>query len=525
MQPLPLGRSTFSALRERNEIYVDKTAMIYELARFDSKIFLARPRRFGKSLLVSTFEELFAHGLKNFQGLAIEGCWQDKTYPVVRLDFAAIKDFKSDKQFHLSLIDLLAANFAAAGFLWNAESAISFGQQFRQWLKSLPNSSLVVLVDEYDAPLTAHIDDQTIFNIIRDELANFYQALKDCESALRFFFMTGITKFSHTSIFSAFNNLTDISLNPRFGALLGWTEEEIAANFSPYINEAASALQTSYQEVLKALKENYDGFCFDQKALVHVYCPWSVLNFFKYPELGYENYWFESGGQPTVLMKHLTNHALAEPMSYGEVRQVTISDLRASRQYGEMSVDVLLCQAGYLTIRSVFPNGRVALGYPNKEVAVSMAKLYADELLRGKILDKLGAPPACDYLAHGSVEDVIGYFNDALNAIGYANYPITSEAACRCYLQVLLIGAAMVPHVETHTALGRSDLEVDAGSRRWVFEFKYAERSRDAAKRLEEALEQIRTRRYGEAPHDRELIRAAAVFNAEERRISAFKAL
>ena len=171
MQPLPLGRSTFSALRERNEIYVDKTAMIYELARFDSKIFLARPRRFGKSLLVSTFEELFAHGLKNFQGLAIEGCWQDKTYPVVRLDFAAIKDFKSDKQFHLSLIDLLAANFAAAGFLWNAESAISFGQQFRQWLKSLPNSSLVVLVDEYDAPLTAHIDDQTTFNIIRDELS------------------------------------------------------------------------------------------------------------------------------------------------------------------------------------------------------------------------------------------------------------------------------------------------------------------------------------------------------------------
>ena len=520
MQPLPLGRSTFSALRQRNEVYVDKTRLIYELARFDAKVFLARPRRFGKSLLVSTFESLFAHGLRDFQGLAIEKIWTDRGYPVVRLDFSSIKKFESRDQFHASLVDLLAANFSLVGFQYNPAGIVSFEQQFRIWLRSLPDVSLVVLVDEYDAPLTAHLDDKSVFDAVRDELNGFYQALKECEGCIRFFFMTGITKFSHTSIFSAFNNLTDISLNPQYGALLGWTQEEVESSFASHIEEAAKMQGLSREEVRQGLKDNYDGFCFDEEASVHVYCPWSVLNYLRYPRLGFANYWYESGGKPTVLTQYLTSHALPNPISYGELIQLPIEAIRTSRSYNEISVNSLLFQAGYLTIRKVQNDDRVLLGYPNREVAVSMARLYSDELLRGHLIGGPDSPTIVDLLTSGSVEDVVDYFDLALNSIDYLDYPITSEAICRAYLQILLIGASMKPFIEVHTAAGRSDLEVEAGDRRWVFEFKYTNDESQTPRLLDEAVEQVKSRRYGMTPHGRKLIRVALVFNGRLRRFS-----
>ena len=165
--------------------------------------------------------------------------------------------------------------------------------------------------------------------------------------------MTGITKFSNTSIFSAFNNLQDISLDVEFGTLLGYTEKEIKHYFADYLSQAAEALSMTKEKVMDNLRVNYSGFCFDEEVATSVYCPWSVLNLLNRPKKGFQNYWYTSGGQPSVLMKNLANHALSEPISYSENKVLRLSDLNASRQYDEVDLDVLLTQAGYYTIREV----------------------------------------------------------------------------------------------------------------------------------------------------------------------------
>ena len=517
LKALPLGTSNFSALRQGNEIYVDKTRLVYKLAQSRGKIFLARPRRFGKSLLISTFESLFKNGLRDFGGLDIEKLWDDKTYPVVRLDFSKIKGQASIELFNQAFYDALQEAFTPLGFTYDPNRT-SLLAQLDTWTQNLSDNSIVVLIDEYDAPLTEKMDNPMLFNAIRDSLSQFFSLLKSNEGCLRFFFMTGITKFSNTSIFSAFNNLEDISLDEGFGELLGYTEEEIAEYFGPYLQKAQDSLGLNQSELFSQLREQYDGFSFDRRAATHVYCPWSVLNFLKRPQEGFQNYWYTSGGQPTVLMKFLGKHVLSEPIGYSENKVVRLSDLNTSRQYDEINLDVLLTQAGYLTIRSVMKNGYAVLGYPNQEVSMSMAQLYSDELLSGKPLERPEYPLITDIMTEGAAEEVIEAFNRAVSAIDYQRYPITDEASCRAYLQVLLIGAAMMPHVEVHNALGRSDMEVYAGRRHWVFEFKYAKTDDQAEGLLRQAQEQLKARRYGGLSKSaQELIRVALVFSGQQR--------
>ena len=522
LQALPLGSSDFGSLRSNKEIYIDKTDLVYRLAQHRGKIFLARPRRFGKSLLVSTFESLFKKGLMDFQGLAIEKLWKDKTYPVIRLDFSELKEFKSLEQFKTNFYEILRLKFLPVGFECDKNEPFSI-LKFSDWLSSLGPSSLVILIDEYDAPLTACLNKPELFESVRSLMSQFFLTLKANEGCQRFFFMTGITKFSNTSIFSAFNNLQDISLDVEYGTLLGYTEEEIKHYFSEYLSKAAQALSMSKEDVMDNLRRNYNGFCFDEEAATSVYCPWSVLNLFNRPKKGFQNYWYTSGGQPTVLMKYLSNHALSEPISYSENKMIRLSDLNASRQYEEINLDVLLTQAGYLTIRSVMKNGYAVLGYPNQEVATSMAQLYSDELLKGKPLEQPKEPLISDILTNGNTEEVVGAFNRAVSAIDYHRYPITDESSCRAYLQVLLIGAAMLPHVEVHNAVGRSDMEVQTGNRLWVFEFKYAKDDSKVDTLLNEGVKQMETLRYGEQHPTQEIKRVALVFSGTKRMFVAWK--
>ena len=271
------------------------------------------------------------------------------------------------------------------------------------------------------------------------------------------------------------------------------------------------------------LREQYDASYFDRRAQSHVYCPWSVLNFFNYPQLGFENYWYTSGGQPTVLMKYLSSHALKSPTVYNEDIIVSLSDLGASRQYDEISTEALLTQAGYLTIKELVGGDFVRLGYPNEEVSRSMARLYASELLKGQNLARSGVPLLSNVMASETPDTVVDYFNRALISIDYNRYPVNSEAACRAYLQVLLIGAALVPHVEVHNALGRSDMEVEVGNRHWVFELKYARSASEVKGLLKEAVLQIQSRHYGEKTDGKELIRVALVFSEADRQFTAWE--
>lgn len=190
-----------------------------------------------------------------------------------------------------------------------------------------------------------------------------------------------------------------------------------------------------------------------------------------------------------------------------------------------MDRDVLLLQAGYLTIRAVHPNGVVLLGYPNQEVATSMAQLYATKLLSGVPYTSQDNETLESVLAHKTPADVVRRFNEVFNALDYQRYPVRDEASCRAYLQVLMMGADMVPRVEAHSALGRSDLEVDAGHRRWVLEIKFAREARQINALLQEALEQIQVKRYGQVPHGKTLVVLALVFSEHDRRFVAWQTI
>lgn len=288
-RPLPLFCTGFTQLRRLNAVYVDKTALFPELCQISAMIFLARPRRFGKTLLVSTFESLFRNGLRDFSGLALEKEWSDRTYPVIRLDFSMAKSFDSMASFEARLEILFSRALREAGF--DVPGGQSACERFFTVLSQSDTSSIVLLIDEYDAPLTSHLDDPKLFEQAQQRLSQFYADVKFYGSRLRFLFMTGITKLSNTGIFSGFNNLMDISLHPRYGALLGYTEAEIRENFAPYIARAAQALDCSTEDIMTQLRLHYNGYCFDKTATQRVHCPWSVLKFFNDPSLGFESYW------------------------------------------------------------------------------------------------------------------------------------------------------------------------------------------------------------------------------------------
>ena len=472
LRPLPLGSSSFVLLRQNNQIYVDKTALLYALCCHRAKIFIARPRRFGKSLLLSTIESLFKDGLQYFEDLAIASKWTDKTYTVFRLDFSLAKDFTTISEFAKYFEYMLEDAAKRAGLTVPNKGEDPFAR-FASLISTLPVSSLVLLIDEYDAPLTAHLGDPILFEAIQRTLSRFYAVLKTYDEVFRFFFMTGITKLSNTGIFSSFNDLTDISSNSLYGTLLGLTEDEIEFYFSDYLNRAANILHTDRAAIKAQLRANYNGFCFDEKVSTSVYCPWSVLNFFAAPDRGFQNYWYQSGGQANVLMQYLRSHKLENPAKYNQPIGLGWNDLRAFEQKG-ISLEVLLVQCGYLTIKRALSPDFVEVGYPNPEVSRSMAGLYTDELLRNADRISIGFYNIASILANGSLDDAIDIFNRTFNVLDYNRYPVTNEATCRAFLQVLLIGAGLSPSVETHSALGRSDIEVEAGDRHWVFEIKFA---------------------------------------------------
>ena len=314
---LPLGVSDFHKLRELEKIYVDKTNLLYELITTFEKVFLARPRRFGKSLLVSTFESLFKHGTRDFKGLAIEKLWNDKTYKVIRLDFSNLKDFSTEEEFSILLDEYFAILMAQNEITVSKEPNFGGFSSFIYWLGLQPSNSVVVLIDEYDAPLTVCMNNPELFDFVRKKLSRLYASFKNYEGVIRFLFLTGITKFNKTSIFSELNTLTDISLSPRYGSLLGYTHEEVVEYFKNYLDRSAKALGIESDQLLDKLVSQYDGFCFEETVSKKVFAPWSLLSFFAEPERGFKNYWFESGGRPYALLEYLKSHALRHPDEYG----------------------------------------------------------------------------------------------------------------------------------------------------------------------------------------------------------------
>ncbi len=515
---LPLSISNFSELRRKGKIYVDKTELIYSLARRTEKFFLARPRRFGKSLLVSTFDSLFRNGARDFSGLYIENKWVGEcNYNVVRLDFLRVKKFSSVADFREKFRAYLKSA-CCCGYRQFEESTSVTSTNFEIWLRQFELGSVVLLIDEYDAPLTACLSDAVLFEEIRDELTDFYSVIKSNDGYFRFVFMTGITKFNQTGIFSELNHLTDISLDKRYSTLLGYTTEEVERYFSDFIDQASILLNISRDNLVELLKENYDGYCFDGMDepgdVRKVYTPWSVLRFFSQPKQGFKNYWIESAGKATVLLQYIQDHSLKDPLEYAEERTIDYDDLASSSDLDSINDVALLVQAGYLTIHRREEN-LFWVGYPNREVAVSMASLYTKLLLGQKSLGNAGVQHLARALTDGDVDLAVDQFNKAYVGINYKQFPVDSESSCRAILHVLITGAGFEAVSEKHNAFGRSDLEFDAGRYHWVIELKFVQSkvSEQGIERiLKEAIDQVRDRHYG-MNSQRQMIRMALVYS------------
>ena len=303
----------FRELIDNNCIYVDKTAEISQFAVKKGPFFISRPRRFGKSTLINTLHELFAHGIEKFKGLEIEPLWDDKTYKVVHLDFSKFKDVPSSSSFNKDFMDSLRFSLQRAGIEPTKEQVDFPAKLLEKSIETEDDGAVVLLVDEYDAPLTAVLNDSNEFEDRRKILSNFYLTVKSFDGKFRFIFVTGVTYYSHTSIFSAFNNLKDLTLDLRYGALLGYTSEELELYFGEYIDNAVEVLNKKYHTerythdlVVSELKRNYDGYSFDEECMHHVYNPWSIVNFFDAPVRGFIPYWVSSGGAtPTFLVNYL----------------------------------------------------------------------------------------------------------------------------------------------------------------------------------------------------------------------------
>lgn len=383
--PLPLSQPDFAELRRDGAVYVDKTAMLFELCRSPSMIFLARPRGFGKTLLVSAFESLFRHGLRDFKGLDVADRWRDGVYPVMRLDFALAQDFLTFEEFDARLEILLARAMREAGFAAPAAGAKP-SEAFDALLAESRASSLVLLIDNCDAPLAAHLGEAALLGQVCERLSKLYAAVEARRSRLRFLFMTGATKLAGTGIFKTLASARDISLEPAFGELLGFTADDILESFEPYVGYAAGALKKRREELLGEIERIYAGYCFDREVSSRVACPDEILRFFDAPELGVLPYWCMSGMTRAAMEKLLGNHPLGHPLAFSEEKRMAL-DAPDAPQAGPCScglpLEALLFQMGYLTIREASGN-EALLGYPTDGVARFMARLYSEKLLGGK---------------------------------------------------------------------------------------------------------------------------------------------
>ena len=361
LQKLPIGYSTLKKIRDQNCIYIDKTHHLVKLVERGSYYFLARPRRFGKSLFIDTIKQAFLSNKKLFTGLYIENHWDwSKKYPVIHLSFGLSQSYNSEagliELIHTAL-DNIAHNYGI--MLPNLEFNLKFNALI-QMLAKQENTEVVVLIDEYDKPILDLIDNTEHATINREILKGLYGVLKDNDACLKFVLLTGVSKFSKVSLFSGLNNLQDISLSRDYADICGYAQTELESSFSEYLKEVD----------LKKLKLWYNGYNFAGKAQQKVYNPFDILLFFQQGK-EYRNYWFETA-TPTFLVKKLAKEA-HKIINYTAIE--VSEDLLTNFDIDSIPIVTLMFQTGYLTIDQTFElGGRLGyrLTYPNLEVKASI---------------------------------------------------------------------------------------------------------------------------------------------------------
>lgn len=366
MKSSPLVIQTFKDIIEANDIYVDKTKDIYNLLTEGKFFFLSRPRRFGKSLLISTLNEIFSGNKELFKGLWIYDKIEWKKYPVIRIDFTGLVYTEGVNGFKDSFFNKIKN----IGLKYNIDiKSNDYKSSFQEFIENLSKiEKVVILIDEYDKPIVEFIEDSDIRNQMRDILKDFYLVIKELDQYIKFAFLTGVSKFSKISIFSGLNNLRDITLEEKFSTMLGYTEKELFSYFKDHIKATADKLNLTENVLKEMLKLWYNGYSWDGK--IFVYNPFSILNVFTVQQIN--NYWFQSG-TPTFLIKLIKEK---EVNVQALEKYIASDEVLNSFEIEDIDVESLLFQTGYLTIKEILePNSpfrEYVFTYPNMEARESL---------------------------------------------------------------------------------------------------------------------------------------------------------
>lgn len=514
----PIGIQTFAKLRENDFSYVDKTAYVYRLASRGSCYFLSRPRRFGKSMLLSTLKTYFQGKKEEFEGLAISKLEKEwKQYPVLHLDLSAER--YNTPEALISTLNLSLVQWEELYGSRTEEDTIAkrFKGVITRAAQQSPEGKVVILIDEYDKPLLEAIGKPELQEEYRQILKAFYSNIKSCDEYIRFAMLTGVTKFSHLSIFSGLNNLRDISMLPQYTAICGFTQQELETTFSESIDEFAEALKVSRTEMLELLKKHYNGYHFSEDLSVNVYNPFSILNAFDAKAL--KPFWFATA-TPTFLYKQMKENGT----NLLDLEKLELTASQFDAPFDSMnSVLPLLYQSGYLTIKGYDPDAWLyTLGFPNTEVKVGFlenflvymtgrsdnsegfaSRFYVSLLrhdLEGAMRLMQSFFASIPYLDHGNNDlDELTRFEAYYEVLMYVVFSIFN---CRVFTQV-------------KTALGRADVVVFMKDATYVMELKVGGTAR-------EALEQINSNDYAVPYQDTNLpvVKIGIAFSREKRTVS-----
>ena len=513
MRELPIGVQDFGRLRRNNLLYVDKTARLLELIKNGRRYFLSRPRRFGKSLTLSTLEAMFSGKSELFSGLSAESWVKEQSkefFPVLRFDMST-REFSTVELFYDSLKIMISRS--ARRFRVNLTSNI-LSDMLDELLENLNEryGNVVVLIDEYDKPILDNITNLDEAQKLREVLRTFYTALKSCDEYLRFVFITGISKFSKVGVFSAMNNLLDISLLEQYGDITGYTQEELEYNFAEWIDFIAEKKQQDREEILSGLKEYYDGFSFD--GVTRLYNPYSILSFFVSRE--FNNYWYESGS-PSFIVEWMKAHKIQAPEEYRH--KVVRNDFISSQEIEHADASSFLFQSGYLTIESK-EGYLLTLDYPNREVKNSLSSMYLKLIYRVEGYALLGNQ-IWKALRQGDISEIVRLYNTALAGVAYDDFPNRNEFWYRSMFIMLLRGAGIISYSEPHTSKGRADVVIQFNNLTVVLEFKLSKTSAGVEQMKRIGAQQIKKRGYAEtySGNGREIITAVLVADNEKRMV------
>jgi len=503
MKDLPLGIQDFKKIRKKDYLYVDKTEHLYKLIDQGEVYFLSRPRRFGKSLTVSTLEYLFKGEKELFKGTYIYDKHDFEEHPVINLSMDG-RSTDSTKKFEESLRLTLEKLYEKYDLEMRTDM---LPEAFEELIEKIANKykDVVVLIDEYDKPILDNIENPEKADKIREILRSFYSILKKVDPYLKFIFITGITKASKVSIFSDLNQLTDLTLNSKMSDILGYTKEDIAEFFPERIGKAKKELGLTEEEFWSKLQEWYNGYSWDGEDFV--YNPYSILSFFFNNE--FDNYWFESGS-PSFIVKYAKKNELEEE----DFQNVKVTQSFHSKYDIENAPSYsFLWQAGYLTIKKVTRNSYI-LDYPNKEVDKSMKELLLgavydlDDKEIGNIEDDL-----FEYYDNNDIDGMIEEFKKAYSAIPHQKH-VKKEGFYDSIAYTFLLTAGIDARAEESTSRGDSDIVLEKDARVFIFEFKND--------KPEVGIEQIKEKGYAEK-YDKKKFFVGIELDFDERNIVDYK--